>query len=59
MTGWIWWTLGVTLAVAAAVGLWIYFRSFHRWGQAPLDRGPEATQAEMNLEAESHITDRL
>jgi len=35
-----------------------YFRSFRPRRQARPDRSPEAQQAEMNLDAESHITDR-
>ncbi len=58
MAGWIWWTVGAAVLVASAVGLWAYFRSFRRWRQAPPDRSPEAQQAEMNLDAESRITDR-
>lgn len=58
MAGWMWWTLGAALLVASAVGLWAYFRSFRRWKQEP-PRSPEAQQADMNLEAESYITDRL
>jgi hypothetical protein len=58
MAGWIWWTVGAGLLAASVVGLWAYFRSLGRWKQES-PRSPAAVQAEMNLEAESYVTDRL
>ncbi len=56
---WIFVVIGIVAAIALIVGVVLYFRSFRRWGQPAQDQSSEAQQAEMYLDAESHLTDRF